>query len=144
MTSLAACLHYDLPECTRHSPGVQCWESSDHDEKGRLRHVMIEQVRPGDRCDRVRIEWHTFDEHGVMVKRTVDERTCDVVDLRMIDRYDLGSRQISRELYFDDNHDDRFDRVVQERLPLSEAQEHMVTHRLDEDARELKAAHDRK
>jgi hypothetical protein len=139
---LTSCLihHHDIVRCSRSSSAEECWESSRHDRQGRLRHVVIEQRSAGPRCDTVRIQQDSFDENGMLVERAIDERTCDVVDLRMVDRYDIIGGQLDREISVDVDHDAQFDRVVHEKLPLSDAQRELVTHRLDEEVRELKAA----
>lgn len=139
---LTSCLvhHRDIVRCSRTSSAEECWESSRHDAQGRLRHVVIEQRTAGPRCDTVRIQQDSFDEHGLLVERAIDERTCDVVDLRMVDRYDIVDGLLDRVISVDVDHDDQFDRVVHEKLPLSDAQRELVTHRLDEEVRELKAA----
>lgn len=141
---IASCLHHrDLVPCSRSSSETECWESSRRDGQGRLRHVVIEKRTPGPRCDTVRVEQDSFDEHGMLVERAIDERSCDVVDLRVIDRYDIDRNLLDREISIDDNHDDQFDRVVHEQRTLTDSQRERITHRLDEEVRELKAAHDR-
>jgi hypothetical protein len=144
IVSIASCLHHrDVVPCSRQSSDKECWESSRHDAQGRLRHIVIEQRTPGPRCDTVHIEQDSFDENGRLVERAIDQRTCDVVDLRMVDHYDLYTGQLDREISVDLDHDAQFDRVVHEKLPLTDAQRELVTHRLDEEVRELKAAHAR-
>ncbi|HWB73651.1 MAG TPA: hypothetical protein VG755_01825 [Nannocystaceae bacterium] len=129
--------------CSEATGDGECWESSRHDAQGRLRHVVIEQRTPGPRCDSVHVEQDSFDENGVLVERAIDQRTCDVVDLRVVDRYDIDRNLLDREISIDTDHDDQFDRVVHEKRTLTDAQRERVTHRLDEEARELKAAHER-
>jgi len=86
-----------------------------------VRHVVVERVTPDDRCDRVRVEQTSFDENGTVVARAVDERRCGVVDRRVVDRYDLGTGEVVRNVSIDSDHDDRFDSVVVRRIPMSDA-----------------------
>jgi hypothetical protein len=119
----AGCLHHmDMAPCTRAAAETACWESTRSDARGRLRHVVVERVRAGDRCDTVRVEQTSFDEQGNVSERVVDDRHCGVVDRRVVDRYDVDTGQLVRSISTDANHDDQFDRVVTRRTRLSEAQ----------------------
>ena len=109
----SGCLHHsDMAACTPAPGETACWESTRTDADGRPQHVIVERVKPGDRCDTVRIEQSSFDEHGVLLERAVEERRCGVVDLRILDRYDLTAGRLVREIWTDENHDDQFDRVI--------------------------------
>ncbi|HET6585335.1 MAG TPA: hypothetical protein VFG69_17875 [Nannocystaceae bacterium] len=144
LVATAGCLHHrDIVACVPGPGESECWESSRRDANGHLRHVVVERVTPDARCDKVVVVQDSFDEHGVLVERAVDERRCRVVDRRRIDRYDLAAGELERDLWFDTNHDDDFDRVEHHTVRLSEPQRSFATHAAEAEAAELDAAHSR-
>jgi hypothetical protein len=79
----------------------------------------------------------------VLVERVVDERRCQVVDRRRVDRYDLTAGEIERGLWFDANHDDQFDRFETRTLRLSEPQRSFVEHAAEVEAADLRESRPR-
>lgn len=144
LVASAGCLHHpDIAPC-RTGPGEsECWVSSRHDGDGRLRHVVVERITPAPRCDKVIVVQDSFDENGMLVAHAVDERRCQVVEHRRIDRYDLTAGEVRRDIWLDRNHDDEFDRFVEETVHLSEQERDFVEHAAQRDAEQIQAAHQR-
>jgi hypothetical protein len=86
-----------------------CIESSRFDERGMLRHVVVERTTPGPRCDLVTVEQTSYDAMGTMIERVLEDRHCRVVDRRITIAYDVDADVIEHRVQRDENHDDQID-----------------------------------
>jgi hypothetical protein len=118
-TFAPGCLHHHadpihgrasgLRDCEPGPGETSCVESSRLDDRGILRHHVVERVTPGDRCDLIVVEQASFDARGVLVEQVTEQRRCGVVDQRVAERFDLVAGVVERHIQRDDDHDDIFD-----------------------------------
>jgi hypothetical protein len=122
------CLHHHriapsatgLLACETRPGESACYESSRFDERGMLRHHVVERTTPADRCDLVVVEQTSYDELGTMIERVQEDRRCRVVDRRVTTRYDLDTGVIEHRVQRDDDHDDQLDHDQTTRVAMND------------------------
>jgi len=97
-----------------------CWESSRFDDRGMLRHHVVERTTPDDRCDLVVVEQTSYDDLGTMIEHVQEERRCRVVENRVTTRYDLDAGVIEHRVQRDENHDDQVDHDRTTRVAMND------------------------
>lgn len=116
------CLHHrTMVACAPAAGESACWESARIDAEGQLEHHIVERVSEGGDCDQLVVEQTSF-EHGKVIQRVKDRRSCGVVEHRITDRYEASTGRLHREVAEDLDRDDRFDTLKTYEVAMSSAQ----------------------
>ena len=92
-------------------PHREVYESSQEDRDGMLRMHVRETVIDDQRtCDDVRLRKEYYTEQGELERRVVERQRCGYVELRYVERYGAGGIGRVREVFYDKDHDGRFER----------------------------------
>ena len=92
-------------------PHREVYESSHEDREGLLRVHVRETVIDGERaCNDIRLRKEYYTEQGELERRVVERQRCGYVELRYVERYSADGIARVREVFYDKDHDGRFER----------------------------------